>query len=277
MLFNDHPERIFIKSQIEIVIFHDGVGGDDMTEKIFEGPIHYQIRDTLNFIKNNIIQEHVRKLPDRAEAERVFNYPYNALEEALVNAMFHRSYEIREPVEVRVYPDKIIILSYPGPDRSIRDDDLKKGEIVGRRYRNRKIGDFFKELKITEGKSTGIPKILRAMKNNVSPVPVFSTDEDRTYFIVTLPINRYFKTKKIVSPPRPENRIFAILQFCLDEPHSRKEILEHIGLKNVYGNYKNHILPLVDMDLLQLTVPEKPTSNKQQYITTNKGEKFMVE
>ncbi|MDQ8206910.1 ATP-binding protein [Coraliomargarita sp. SDUM461003] len=36
--------------------------------------------------------------PDRAEAERTWNFPYAAIEEALVNAVYHRSYEIREPV-----------------------------------------------------------------------------------------------------------------------------------------------------------------------------------
>jgi len=32
------------------------------------------------------------------------------LEESVVNAMYHRSYEIREPVEIRVHPDRIEIL-----------------------------------------------------------------------------------------------------------------------------------------------------------------------
>jgi hypothetical protein len=30
-----------------------------------------------------------------------------------------------------------------------------KGIMVGRRYRNRRVGEFFKELKMTEGRCTG--------------------------------------------------------------------------------------------------------------------------
>ena len=41
--------------------------------------------------------------------------------------------------------------------------DFKKGQAVSRRYRNRRIGEFLKELGLAEGRSTGIPKILRAM------------------------------------------------------------------------------------------------------------------
>ena len=42
------------------------------------------------------------KHPDRAEATRVWNFPYVAIEEAVVNAVYHRSYEEREPIEVRI-------------------------------------------------------------------------------------------------------------------------------------------------------------------------------
>ncbi len=64
------------------------------------------------------------KQKDRAEAIRLFNYPFPAIEEALVNAVYHRSYEQQEPVEVRINPDRIEIVSYPGPDASIRIEAL---------------------------------------------------------------------------------------------------------------------------------------------------------
>ena len=60
---------------------------------------------------------------------------------------------------------------------------------MSRRYRNRRLGEFLKELDFTEGRSTGIPKILRAMKANGSPMPVFESDEDRTYYLVRFPVN----------------------------------------------------------------------------------------
>ncbi len=66
---------------------------------------------------------------------------------------------------------------------------IAKGKLVARRYRNRRIGEFFKELKMTEGRCTGIPKIIRAMKVNGSPEPIFETDEDRNYFLAILNIH----------------------------------------------------------------------------------------
>lgn len=59
------------------------------------------------------------------EAERHYNYPYNALEEAVVNAVFHKSYREAEPVEIRVYVDCIQIINYPGPANR-NTNDLKR-------------------------------------------------------------------------------------------------------------------------------------------------------
>ena len=60
---------------------------------------------------------------------------------------------------------------------------------ISRRYRNRRIGEFLKELDLTEGRGTGIPKILRAMKANGSPPPEFRTDDDHSFFATILPIH----------------------------------------------------------------------------------------
>ena len=59
--------------------------------------------------------------------------------------------------------------------------------IVAREYRNRRIGDFLKELDLTEGKGTGFPIIYKVMKRNASPKPVFETDEQNVYFLAVLP------------------------------------------------------------------------------------------
>ena len=56
--------------------------------------------------------------------------------------------------------------------------DLQAGRAVSRRYRNRRIGEFLKELDLTEGRATGIPKILKVMAANGSPSPLFETDDE---------------------------------------------------------------------------------------------------
>lgn len=182
---------IAVDTRIEIVDKPDptGIG---MTEKLFTGPLDRQLRDALSYLQNYIIQEKVKKVSGQAEAERFCNYPYAAVEEALSNAIYHKSYQIGEPITVVITPEQMEITSLPGPDRTISDEDLANRRMISRRYRNRRIGDFLKELRLVEGRNTGIPTILRAMKENGSPLPTFETDSDRTYLTVVLPVHASF-------------------------------------------------------------------------------------
>ena len=192
MFFSLNPERFFPYAQIDVVQFPEDLGGDVLMEKTFKGPLHQQLREALQFIQNSIIQEKVVKLPDVAEAKRFFNYPFAAIEEALSNAVYHKGYDVREPIEVRVLPDRIEIVSHPGADRSITDEGLKTYHVFNRRYRNRRIGEFLKEMRLTEGRNTGFRKILNALEKNGSPKPIFETDPDRLSFSSTILIHPAF-------------------------------------------------------------------------------------
>ncbi|MDR1739657.1 MAG: putative DNA binding domain-containing protein [Bacteroidales bacterium] len=187
LFFSRHPEDFFPYSWIEIVIHKDD-SGEQFEESYFKGPLHHQLRNALTFIKSTTIREKVVKVEDRAEANRFFNFPYRALEEALANAVYHKSYERHSPIEVQIWSDKIEILSFPGPLPPVDEEVLKsKRRINNREYRNRRIGDFLKELELTEGRSTGLPVIYKEMEKNGSPKPVFETDTDKSYFLVILP------------------------------------------------------------------------------------------
>lgn len=74
------------------------------------------------------------------------------------------------------------------PDRSIPMDAIQKGQrMVSRYYRNRRLGEFLKELSLTEGRNTGIPTIQRELAHNGSQAASFETDEDRLSFLVRIP------------------------------------------------------------------------------------------
>jgi ATP-dependent DNA helicase RecG len=191
LFFSREPEKFFDRSWIEVVWHKDDVG-DNFTERYFKGALHHQLRDALRFIKTNIIHEHVIKVPNQAEALRFYNYPYEAVEEALSNAVYHKGYDLGKPIEVQIFPDKITVLSYPGAMPPVDTQILNHKKIVARDYRNRRIGDFLKELDLTEGRGAGFPKMTKKMENNGSPQPIIETDELGVYFMVTLPINQKY-------------------------------------------------------------------------------------
>lgn len=195
LLFSMNPEKYFPYSRIEIVHFLDEVG-DRFTEKILHGPIHLQLEAALKYIKEQVLMEKVIKVRGEAEAVRCYNYPYEALEEILANAVFHKSWDDRNPIEVRINQDSIEVLNFEGPLPPITNEDLKKQRVISRHYRNRRIGDFLKEMHLTEGRSTGFPKIYQAVKRNDSPMPVFETDDRNMHFLATMPIHQAFVDEK---------------------------------------------------------------------------------
>ena len=288
LFFNEEPRRFFPATQIDVVCFPEGAGGDQFEEKVFVGPLSQITRDAISFIERNYLKETVIKHPDRPEAERFWNFPLAAIEEAVVNAVYHRSYEIREPVEVRISGEDLVVLSFPGPDRSIKMDDLRAGRAVSRRYRNRRVGEFLKELDLTEGRSTGITKILKVMAANGSPPPEFETDEDRTAFLIRLPVHagairqigpklelsRDYVTEEVGTKLALSRHQVDILRKCLVES-SLLDLMTITG-RSDRTKFRNQVLgPLIEDGLIEMTIPDKPRSSKQKYRLTKKGHRVI--
>ena len=274
LFFSPEPHHFFPATQIDVVWFPDGAGGDKFTEKIFRGPLDQMTREALDYIRRNYISETVIKHPDRAEATRIENFPYPAIEEAVANAVYHRSYEEREPIEVRISKDDLVVLSYPGPDRSVRLAQLRVGRALPRRYRNRRIGEFLKELDITEGRATGIPKILHAMKQNGSPAPEFDFDKDHTYFMCRLPIHPQSKSPAGLSgvavTPHVTPHVKRLLAVIGGEM-TRDGLLDALGLSDRKSFREIYLEPAIKLGLVEMTIPGKPKSILQKYRLTMKG------
>ena len=205
MMFCEHPEKIFKYTQVDIVIFPKGRVNDpdNFSETTIYGSVPQLVNGALTHLKNTVIREFVSKQKNVPESLRFFNYPIQALEEAIVNSLYHRDYQQHEPVEISVEPNGIHILSFPGPDRSISAVAIEAGEMLhSRRYRNRRLGDFLKELDLTEGRSTGIPTIQNELKKNGSHRATIETNEERSFINVYIPIHEGCGDTVILNDPK---------------------------------------------------------------------------
>jgi len=279
MFFNEQPEEFFRYARIEVVDMPDPTG-DGMVERVFSGPLDRQLRDALAFIKNYVIKEKILKYPDRAESDRIHNYPYGAIEEILVNAVYHKSYQIPEPITVVFTPEKMEVTSCPGPDRSISDEDLRNCRLVAKRTRNRRIGDYLKELRLAEGRNTGVPRILREIEKNGSEMPIFETDANRSYLTVTVPIHRIFidedtkqkrsvpakgRTTKTSKPYRNKLQLQnEILRALEKENSSRNKLAKTLGYAKLTDGMRTAISELMEEGKITYTIPNNPTDKNQQ-------------
>ena len=169
-------------------------------------------------------------------------------------------------------------------------EDLQTGRAISRRYRNRRIGGFLKELDLAEGRSTGIPKILRAMRKNGSPSPVFESDDDRTWFLVRLPVHAAHGAPTVqgaeqdpgqvnpdtlqVTPqvtPQVTGHVVQLVA-ALSGQMSRGQLQERLGLKDRNHFMTSYLRPAVEAGRIEMTLPEKPRSQNQRYRRTAAGE-----
>lgn len=196
MMFCEEPDRFFPYMQVDIVKFPNGSVKDPnnfIEVPSIKGSVPSIIKRTMEKLQDMVIEERITKVDYQMEAVRRFSYPYQALEEAVVNAFYHRDYMSYEPVHIEIEPECINIISFPGIDRSVPMDVIKRGERFRTRvYRNRRLGEFLKELHLSEGHSTGVPTIQDELAKNGSPRAVFETDEDRRGLCVRIPIHPDF-------------------------------------------------------------------------------------
>jgi len=129
---------------------------------------------------------------------------------------------------VRILPEAIEIISYNGVDPSLKQADFEKGIVRIRRYRNRRIGGFLKELELTEGRGTGIPTIIAVLKNNGSPAPLFDTDEpNRGYFVTEIKIHPDFSADITIPIARKERLVERLVDGLVEGlAESQKKIVQ---------------------------------------------------
>ena len=240
LMFSEHPEKYFRYARIEVVDIPDPTGMN-MTEKTFSGPIQRQLAEALLYIKNYILKEAVIKSGERAEADRIMNYPYAAIEEILSNAVYHRSYQINEPITVRITTSSIGITSFPGFDRSITDEKIRDLDIRSMVYRNRRIGDFLKELKLTEGRNTGFPTVFRALRENGSGMPSFEMDAERGYLTVIIPVHPFFLRNADEDDSNYNARILSILG---EHELNLTDLAKEMGYKGITKKLKKAVTGL---------------------------------
>ena len=163
----------------------------------------------------------------------------------------------------------------------------QRDEATNRGYRNRRIGECLKVLDLAEGRSTGVLKILRAMRNNGSPAPRFETDEDRTWFLVRLPAHAAIpqtnetareqlgEQDTLQDAPQDTPQVAECVErlvSTLQREMSRAGLQAALKLRDRRSFIDTYLKPALKAGLIEMTLPDKPTSRNQRYRRTSAGE-----
>lgn len=122
LLFSKQPTRFYINAFVKIGRFGDS--DDDLRfQEVIEGNAFQLADKTLDVLdKKFLISPISYKGLHRIEA---WEYPYEAIREAILNAIVHRDY-MGAPTQIRVYDNKLIIWNDGKLPEELSFDDLRK-------------------------------------------------------------------------------------------------------------------------------------------------------
>ncbi|MCK4416729.1 MAG: putative DNA binding domain-containing protein [Candidatus Latescibacteria bacterium] len=188
--------------------------------------------------------------------------PFNrAMREALSNLLMHQNYFHPSPAQLRVYNDRI---EFYNPGYSLKDPD--SFNVPGSELRNPLISSVFYDIGWAETKGTGFKTVIMEIVKSDYPVPRWESSQKKDTFTLVLPYQADQVTPQVTPQVTVTDRHATVLRYC-EQPRLLKEIMEFLGLSD-RKNFMEQILnPLLNAGHLERTIPDKPRSRFQKYVT----------
>ncbi|NUQ82572.1 MAG: putative DNA binding domain-containing protein [Bacteroidetes bacterium] len=302
-LFSGYESRkdLFPYSKIECARFKGTSTDTKIDDKTITEQIGEQPAEALKFIQRHVDQASVI---EGVYTKVRWEYPMDAIREALRNAVVHRDYSLTgKDIKVAIYDDMVEITS-PGtlpPSIDFQEMEARQSDI-----RNKVIAPIFKRLGIIDQWGNGLkiisnelkayPEIefkwferglqfqVQFIKKNVQPVVSEVIDRDAvgkelgtklglSWDQVGTKLGPGWDQAGTKSAPgwRQVERLLAFAETA----RSMKELMELLEWKNRTKFRAKYINPLLESDLLEMTIPDKTQSSKQQYYLTAKGKSLL--
>jgi len=165
LLFGKKPNRFFINAFVKIGRF--GKTSDELLfQEIVEGNIFTLADKTLDILDKKFL---IAKISyEGLHRIEQWEYPYEAVREAIINAIVHRDY-MGAPIQISIYDDKMIIWNEGSLPDDLTIDDLKE-QHSSRPHNPILAGAFFKG-GLIEAWGRGTVKIINECKKAGLPEP----------------------------------------------------------------------------------------------------------
>ncbi|MBD3328329.1 transcriptional regulator [Candidatus Peregrinibacteria bacterium] len=170
LLFGSDPQRFYSHGVVKIGKFLTDT--DIQTTDIVKGNLFRQLDDSLGILRTKYLQSNISY--EGIHRRDILEYPDEALREAIINALIHRDYHGFSQIQIRVYPDKMIIMNEGSLPPEITIEDLKKNHLS--KPRNKLLADIFYFAGFIEAWGRGTLKIIEKCRDQGLPEPEFNNE-----------------------------------------------------------------------------------------------------
>jgi ATP-dependent DNA helicase RecG len=139
------------------------------------------IEQALDFVRRNTTVK--AWVDDGGRRQERWDYPSEAIREAVVNAIAHRDYTITvTDIELSIYSDRLEVISPGRLPNTVTVDKMRAGY---RASRNELVKEVLRDYRYVEATGLGVPrKIINGMREHNGTEPDLIESEDR--FIVRM-------------------------------------------------------------------------------------------
>ena len=277
LLFGKYTQRWLPVMTAKCICFAgNSIGGKVFRDKVndadMEGNLLHQFNTIMDFFTRNL---HNVQVGDEFNSMGKLEIPYSSLVEFTVNALVHRSLNLKAPVRIFIFDNRVEIHSPGDLPNGLTIDDIKLGTSMPRNM-------FLFNNAIYLLPYTGVGSgITRALDENINVT--FNNNASAQEFVITVwreesnqvgnqvdeKSNQVEeKSNQVEDSDTPKvslsNKQRDIVNFC-SVPRTTTEIMERLGLSNQTKNRERYISSLVAAGYLQMTNPENPTASNQKY------------
>ena len=184
-----------------------------------------------------------------------------ALREAIINAFVHNDYTREIPPKFEIFTDRIEITSAGSLTEGLSKEEFFEGFSIPR---NKELMRIYKDLEMVEQLGSGIPRILETYGKEC-----FNFSENFLRMVFPA-IEKVTPQDPPQDPPQVTPQVQGLLSAMAGEL-SRVEIQDKLGLSDKRNFKENYLFPALEWGLIEMTIPEKPSSRHQKYRLTQKG------
>lgn len=167
LLFDKNPQRFFPQAIVKIGRFINEA--DIISSDIVEGNLFQQAENTLAILKTKYLLSPITY--EGIHRRELLEYPYEALREAIFNAIIHRDYNTTSAIQIKIYDNSLSVVNEGKLPPEISVDDLKREHLS--KPRNKLVADIFYKAGFVESWGRGTLKIVNECKKAHIPEPVF--------------------------------------------------------------------------------------------------------
>jgi predicted HTH transcriptional regulator len=224
LLLGKAPEAVFPQCRIAANAYGGTEKGEPIDRRDIRQPLPRAVQEAIDFVIRNMRHTQAVRGFERVEVDE---YPYEALREAIINAVAHRDYKISgASIRVEKYADRILILS-PG----LPPPPLTLAKLRSLKYlpcsRNPNIARALSFFERIEEQGDGLRRMVEATKNMGLPPPEFSINDGHFTVVFKGPGKSLANLK-----PQKARPIFAVEPSVVDLLSPNQKAIMRELLKN---------------------------------------------